>query len=214
MDERDLSAIRREYLDLPLTRATLAASPLQQFEIWFEQHRQLDPDNATAMVLATASAEGYPSARVVLLKQFDKHGFSWFTDYRSHKGQQLAQNPRAELLFYWPLLDRQVRINGSVERLEPRSAREYFAQRPRGSQLSAAVSCQSHRIDNRAELEAAAEKLQAQLGDAPVPCPKDWGGYRLVPERFEFWQGRPSRLHDRLYYQRQGETWEVGRLAP
>ncbi|WP_421861870.1 pyridoxamine 5'-phosphate oxidase [Motiliproteus sp.] len=210
----DLTRIRREYLAESFDEGDLLDQPHQQFQRWFEQHRRLDPANATAMVLATASEQGLPSARIVLLKHFDQHGFCWYTDYRSLKGQQLAQNPQAELLFYWPELDRQVRIGGHVERLDRGSAEQYFSERPRGSQLSAAISHQSYPVGNRQQLEQQVEALSRQLDGKTVDCPDQWGGYRLRPVRYEFWQGRENRLHDRLVFCLEQGNWQVQRLAP
>ena len=210
----NLSAVRREYHSARFDRADLAPYPHQQFGRWLEQHSELDPANATAMVLATANESGQPSARIVLLKHFDAEGFCWYTDYRSAKGQQLADNPQAELLFYWPELDRQVRINGTVEKLSREAAERYFTERPRGSQLSAAASHQSHRVAGRSELEAQVRQLEQSLNQSDVPCPSYWGGYRLCPRRFEFWQGRENRLHDRLVYQIDDNEWRIERLAP
>ncbi|MEH6472854.1 MAG: pyridoxamine 5'-phosphate oxidase [Halopseudomonas sp.] len=210
----DLTSIRREYLSETLSEQQLAASPLQQFSRWFGQHQQLDPQNATAMVLATASEQGQPAARVVLLKHYDGDGFCWYSDYRSHKGQALAVNPQAELLFYWRELDRQVRISGTVELLDRASAEKYFAERPRGSQLSAAASFQSQVVNSRGQLEQQVEGLAERYRDQSIPCPEQWGGYRLRPLRYEFWQGREDRLHDRLVYCYEQEAWVVTRLSP
>ncbi|RDE24125.1 pyridoxamine 5'-phosphate oxidase [Motiliproteus coralliicola] len=218
---QDLTRIRREYLAESFDEQDLQEQPHQQFHRWFEQHRQLDPANATAMVLATASEQGLPSARIVLLKHFDQGGYCWYTDYRSLKGQQLAANPQAELLFYWPELDRQVRISGQVEKLERASAEQYFSERPRGSQLSAAISHQSHPVADRQQLERQVESLERKLDGDAVCCPQQWGGYRLVPQRYEFWQGRENRLHDRLVYSldqdiegQERDAWRIQRLAP
>jgi len=212
--ERDLRDLRREYVAEPLQEAGMAADPVQQFERWFEQIVQLQPDSANAMVLATANSDGCPAARVVLLKHFDAAGFCWYSDYRSHKGQELAANPQAELLFYWPQLERQVRIWGHVSRLERADAERYFAQRPRGSQISAAAGSQSAVVGSREDLVAAAMDLEERYHAQPIPCPPHWGGYRLAPERFEFWQGRENRLHDRVVYGRQLNGWQLVRLAP
>lgn len=218
---QDLTRVRREYLAESFDEQHLLDQPHQQFQHWFEQHRQLDPANATAMVLATASDQGMPSARIVLLKHYDQQGFCWYTDYRSLKGQQLAANAQAELLFYWPELDRQVRISGQVEKLDRASAEQYFSERPRGSQLSAAISHQSHPVADRQQLEQQVDELVQQLDGAEVECPAQWGGYRLIPLRYEFWQGRENRLHDRLVFIRNpGEitetqgAWAIERLAP
>lgn len=213
-DKVDLKSLRREYTVGDLNREDLLADPFGQFGVWFEQALEAYSDEATAMVLATADAEGMPSARVVLLKQYDAQGLSWFTDYRSEKGQQLSLNPQAELLFYWPDLTRQIRIRGQVEKLPADEGKLYFSQRPLGSQLSAAASCQSHPVESRSVLEQAVAALQVQFPEGNVECPVSWGGYRLKPERFEFWQGRPSRLHDRFVYQLNQDHWTIQRLQP
>lgn len=211
----DLTGIRREYQSESFSEGSLAASPKQQFDRWFTHYRELEPINATAMVLATASAQGQPAARIVLLKHYDDQGFCWYTDYSSLKGQALADNPEAELLFYWPELDRQVRISGSVEKLDRASAEHYFNDRPRGSQISAAASFQSSVVKDRIQLESQVDQLQQQYQDLSVACPSRWGGYRLQPRRFEFWQGRESRLHDRLVYNLNSSgQWLVERLSP
>ncbi|MFT6915656.1 MAG: pyridoxamine 5'-phosphate oxidase [Motiliproteus sp.] len=210
----DLSAIRREYRSEPFTESELDAEPTRQFERWFAQYRQLGPDNATAMVLATASVECAPSARIVLLKHYDDEGFCWYSDYSSHKGRSLATNPQAELLFYWPELDRQVRIAGQVRQLDRANAQRYFSERPRGSQISAAASHQSQQVAGREQLTLQVDALSARYSDQTIPCPERWGGYQLVPQRYEFWQGRENRLHDRLVYTLTEGDWIVTRLAP
>ena len=211
----DLTDIRREYQSVSFSETTLEISPKQQFDSWFEHYRELQPINPTAMVLATASDQGQPAARVVLLKHYDDQGFCWYTDYSSHKGQALASNPEAELLFYWPELDRQIRISGSVEKLDRDSAEHYFDERPRGSQISAAASFQSSVVKDRIQLESQVDQLQQKYQDLSVPCPSRWGGYRLQPRRYEFWQGRESRLHDRLVYSLSSSgQWLVERLSP
>jgi len=210
----DYKALRREYQAKTLDTADLAADPVEQFGRWFGEIELLMPTDATSMTLATANAAGMPSARIVLLKHFDADGFCWYTDYRSHKGQDLAQNPQAELMFYWPQLERQVRISGTVERLPDGSGQIYFAERPLGSRLSAAASHQSAVVDSRATLEQRVEALRARHADGQVPKPEQWGGYRLRPLAFEFWQGRENRLHDRLRYRLQDNTWVIERLQP
>lgn len=214
-NENDLSAVRREYQTDQLDEADLDSCPKSQFDRWFEQYQQQTPINATAMILSTASEQGEPSARVVLLKHYDTTGFCWYSDYQSQKGQALAANPQAELLFYWPELDRQVRIFGRVELLGRDSAQRYFSERPRGSQISAAAACQSQVVSGRQQLEQQVEVLQKRYQGGSVPCPESWGGYRLIPSRYEFWQGRESRLHDRLVYRLDSSGgWHIERLAP
>jgi pyridoxamine 5'-phosphate oxidase len=202
--------MRRAYDGPALDEASLAPTWLEQFERWFAEARGLRERNA--MVLATASADGAPSARSVLLKAVDQHGFVFFTNLRSRKGQDLAANPRAALVFPWVTLQRQVIVTGRAELLPDADNDAYFASRPLGSQLSAAVSPQSAVIASRAELEAARERLAA--GGGAVPRPPHWGGVRVVPDAVEFWQGRPERLHDRLRFRRDGGRWTVERLAP
>lgn len=207
-------ALRREYQAKSLGRADLQQDPVDQFSRWLEEAREALPDDATSMTLATADADGTPSARIVLLKHFDAEGFCWYTDYRSRKGRELAANPRAELLFYWPALERQVRITGTVERLPEAFGETYFNERPVGSRLSAAASHQSAVIASRALLDERVEQLRSACPDGRIPKPQDWGGYRLRPLRFEFWQGRASRLHDRFSFRLEDGRWIVERLQP
>mgnify|MGYP001026368423 CR=1 FL=1 len=210
----EISALRREYVAAGLHRRDMLADPLDQFRSWMEAALEAYPDDATSMTLATADADGWPAARIVLLKRFDTEGFCWFTDFRSDKGVQLKQNPKAELMFYWRGLERQVRIRGRVEQLPHVEGETYFHQRPRGSQLSAAASHQSHVIDHRASLEQRVEALDQAHADAVIPCPDTWGGYRLIPQQIEFWQGRENRLHDRFRYTLVDGQWQLERLQP
>lgn len=214
-DSPKISALRREYVAAGLHRSDLAADPLEQFGHWMDQALEAYPDDATSMTLATAGADGWPAARIVLLKRFDPQGFCWFTDFRSDKGVQLQQNPKAELMFYWRGMERQVRIRGRVEPLEHAVGETYFHERPRGSQLSAAASHQSQPVDHRMTLERCVAELERQFDEAEIPCPLTWGGYRLVPEAYEFWQGRENRLHDRFRYTLSDTSnWQVERLQP
>jgi pyridoxamine 5'-phosphate oxidase len=210
-----LADIRREYNCDSLNRNQLEADPFRQMHLWLDQAKQAELKDATAMTLATSDHNNLPDARIVLLKQLDERGFCWYTDYSSHKGQQLADNPQACLLFHWRELDRQVRVQGRVEKINGTEADQYFASRPLQSRLSAAASSQSQAIDSRAELEAKVAQLQQQYDDH-VPRPADWGGYRLLPARFEFWQGRENRLHDRFNYEKSdnGNHWLISRLQP
>lgn len=197
----------------PLDREHLASDPIEQFVVWFETAREVAP-LAEAMTLATVDADGAPDARMVLLKGFGPDGFRFFTNYESAKARELAVNPRCALILYWRELDRQVRIRGAVSRLPDSDSDEYFASRPRDSQIGAAVSPQSRPIE-RDELDRRYEELAAELGDAAVPRPEHWGGYLVSPDAIEFWQGREGRMHDRFLYARvPAGGWRIERLAP
>jgi len=198
----------------PLTEKGVENDPLAQFARWYGEAQVTEKPLPDAVALATATPAGHPSLRMVLLKGFDAHGFVFYTNFRSRKGRELARNPRAALLFYWGEIGRQVRIDGRVEKLMARESDEYFATRPRGSQLSAWASPQSALVAGRGLLERRFAALARKYPDA-VPRPPQWGGYRLVPEAFEFWQGREDRLHDRIHYRRvRGGRWRIERLAP
>jgi pyridoxamine 5'-phosphate oxidase len=197
----------------PLRRADLDPDPLRQFAAWFAQAADA-VDAPEAVVLATATAAGAPSARMVLLKGFDQRGFVFYTNYFSRKGQEIAQNPRAAMLFHWTPLGRQVRIEGVVHRIDAAESDAYFRTRPPGSRLSAAASPQSRPVASRDVLEAAVAELASRHPDGDVPRPEEWGGLRLVASRFEFWQHGDDRLHDRFGYRREGEIWTVERLGP
>lgn len=212
----DLAAIRKNYSLKELTEESVQADPVSQFEIWMEEALQANVLEATAMVLSTVNAEGFPSARVVLLKGVQNGGFVFFTNYQSRKSQELAQNPRAALTFFWPELERQIRLEGSVGRVADKVSDAYFATRPFGSQIGAWASPQSHEIDSRETIEKAmrlyTEKYQEE---GKISRPSHWGGYALYPTQLEFWQGRPDRLHDRILYKKEEEEgWTVVRLAP
>jgi pyridoxamine 5'-phosphate oxidase len=210
----DLTAIRREYERAGLSESELAADPVDQFRLWLEQVQAVDPLEFTAMTLATADREGRPSARVVLLKGVDERGFVFYTNYESRKAREMDENPRAALVFYWSVLDRQVRVEGVVERTTREESEAYFASRPLGSRVGAWASPQSRVIGGREELERRVREVEAHFGEE-VPLPDTWGGFRLRHEMVEFWQGRLSRLHDRLCYVRLPEGgWRVERLAP
>ncbi|HEX5387838.1 MAG TPA: pyridoxamine 5'-phosphate oxidase [Gemmatimonadales bacterium] len=206
--------IRRDYARARLDEGDVAADPYTQFGRWFEDARRAELGDANAMVLATATPDGTPSARVVLLKGFDQGGFTFFTDYRSQKGRELAANPRAALVFYWRELERQVRIAGSVGRAPAAASDAYFRSRPRASRLSAWASHQSECVESRAALEARVRELDARYPGDDVPLPPYWGGFVVVPDRVEFWQGRENRLHDRINYTRTGGGWLTERLSP
>src|SRR5688500_3268117 len=208
-----LTDSRREYLGEPLSESESDPDPFLQFARWFEQIHVVDPD-PTAMALATATADGRPPSRMVLLKGMDARGLVFFTNYESRKAQELAQTGRASLLFYWRALERQVRVDGIVEKVSDAESDAYFASRPLESRWSVYASNQSEVIESRAALESRYDVARHLYGDH-IPRPAWWGGYRVLPDEFEFWQGRPSRLHDRLRYQRQPEgAWRRDRLAP
>jgi pyridoxamine 5'-phosphate oxidase len=196
----------------PLEPELVAADPIEQFESWFAEAERAVP-LAEAMTLATVDADGAPNARMVLLKGFGPDGFRFFTNYESAKGRELAANGRGALVIYWRELDRQVRIRGDVERLPAGDSDAYFASRPHDSQIAAAISPQSRPIQ-REELDRLYEELAAELGQSDPQRPEHWGGYLLRPEEIEFWQGRESRMHDRLVYRRRPDGWEIERLAP
>ena len=210
-----LADIRREYMLAGLSEGDLEPNALGQFQKWFQETLQAGVVEPNAAVLATADASGTPSARLILVKGIDDRGFSFFTNYESRKGRELAQNPKAALVFPWIELERQVCITGSISRLSREEAAAYFKVRPRGSRLSAWASKQSQVIRSRAELEERVKQLERQYPGEEIPLPPNWGGYLLAPREIEFWQGRPNRLHDRLRYARQPDnTWRIERLSP
>jgi len=209
-----LADIRREYLGEPLSEAHSDPDPMRQFSVWFEQVRDIEAD-PTAMALATATPGGRPSVRTVLLKEMDDRGFVFYTNYQSRKAREMEATGRASLLFYWGSLERQVRIDGAVERVSPAKSDAYFETRPPDSRLSVYASRQSETIESRDALDEVFERVKRTYGDGPVPRPDWWGGYRVVPDEFEFWQGRVNRLHDRLRYVKLGDgAWRRERLAP
>ena len=197
-----------------LDEKTIERDPIKQFQTWLNDAFEAGLPLPEAMTLATATADGKPSARMVLLKQVDQAGFVFYTNYNSAKAEQLDANPYAALVFYWAKLDRQVRIEGSISRTSREESLAYFATRPRESQIGAWASEQSEVISSRAELEQRAAELEKQYRDREIECPEHWGGYRLRPERIEFWKSRLGRLHDRILYQREGDAWSITRLAP
>lgn len=198
----------------PLREQDLDSDPLGQFPIWFEQAREAGVRAPEAAALATASPDGAPSLRMVLVKEFSESGFVFFTNYGSEKGRELSANPRAALLFHWDPLGRQVRITGPVQRTSAAESAAYARSRPRGSQLSALASPQSEVLADRRQLEQRVAELQERYGEGELPAPENWGGFRLTAETVEFWQQRHDRLHDRLRYRRAGDGWVMERLAP
>lgn len=207
--------LRVDYAVGKLELADVAADPYTQFTRWFADAQAAQVLEPNAMTLATADADGIPSARIVLLKGFDSNGFSFYTNYESLKGRELAANPNAALCFFWPTLERQVRIVGRVERVSRAESEAYFHSRPLGSQIGAWASQQSEVIGSRDELEARESSLRMKFAGAVVPLPQFWGGYRVMAANVEFWQGRPSRLHDRLRYLRHADgSWKIDRLSP
>jgi pyridoxamine 5'-phosphate oxidase len=215
MSDIDPTQHRREYGGRRLLESDVDADPLHQFRVWYNDAVEAGIDLPNAMTLATANARGVPSARMVLLKEADERGFVFYTNVASHKARELATNPRASLLFYWNPLDRQVRVTGTAETIPRRQAEAYFHSRPFESQAAAAASNQSRQIPARDVLEARFEELRVRFeADGRVPVPPDWGGYRVLPDEVEFWQGGLHRLHDRLLYRRDGAKWSVVRLAP
>jgi pyridoxamine 5'-phosphate oxidase len=205
---------RREYTKASLDESQVAADPVAQFAAWFFKATHSGLVEPTAMTLATSTREGRPSARIVLLKNFGPDGFVFYTDYRSRKSEELIDNPRAALLFYWDELERQVRIMGNVSKLSREQSESYYRTRPQGSQVGAWASRQSSVLKNRAELEERVREAIARFGNDLVPLPDHWGGWSVVPYEFEFWQGRPDRLHDRIRYRRHASGWTIDRLSP
>ena len=197
-----------------LDEQTIDREPINQFKRWFDDAIASGMKLPEAMTLATATRDGRPSARVVLLKDVDNEGFVFFTNYRSAKARDLEANPQAALVFYWSQFDRQVRVEGTVERVSAEESRTYFKTRPRESQIGAWASPQSDIIENRELLETRVAELEQLYGDGEIECPEHWGGYRVKPTRIEFWKGRLGRLHDRIVYERDGMHWNINRLAP
>lgn len=212
----DLTALRQNYARQALSEHDVLPDPVAQFAIWFQEAVDSQVSEPNAMTLATANRQGRPSARTVLLKGFDQRGFVFYTNYESRKGQELAENPQAALLFTWLTLERQVRMEGTVQKTDATESQIYFQKRPKSSQIGAWASPQSRVIADRSQLEIKEAELTDQYaGSVVLPLPPFWGGYRLVPDLIEFWQGRPSRLHDRICYTlRENGAWQLQRLAP
>ena len=216
MDPRDVANLRREYETQGLRRAELLPDPIAQFSVWFSGAVEAGLPDVNAIALATATPQGQPSARIVLLKGIDERGFVFFTNYHSQKGRELDANPQAAFTIFWVQLERQIRVRGRVEKTSREESLAYFHSRPRGSQLGAWVSKQSEVIDARRILEGRLAEMTERFASAPIEIPPHWGGYRIVPAEIEFWQGRSNRLHDRFRYTREGDglSWRLERLAP
>lgn len=212
----DVGSLRREFLKYGLSRKELHDDPLQQFARWFDQARQTDMPDPTAMILATVGSDGQPSQRTVLLKYFDENGFVFYTNYESRKAREMAENARVSLLFLWMELERQIKICGTAEKVSAAESAKYFLSRPKESQLAAWVSSQSHRLSSRQILMQKFQEMKQKIGEGKIPVPSFWGGYRVIPHQVEFWQGRENRLHDRFVYSKNPESalWTIERLAP
>ena len=211
----DIAGLRHEYIGEGLRRADLDPNPIKQFDTWFAAAIKAGIRDANAMSLATATTEGKPSVRVVLLKTFDEAGFVFFTNYLSSKGRNLDENPRAALVLYWMEVERQIRIEGTIEKVSREESEAYFRTRPFGAQIGAWASQQSEVLDARRVLDARLAEMTQRFAGGDIPLPPHWGGYRLKPQTIEFWQGRTNRLHDRLRYTRQSnDSWLIDRLAP
>lgn len=211
---QDIASIRTDYLLKTLSEDEVAASPIGQFTTWWDEAVKSEVEEVNAMTLATATPDGIPSARIVLLKSYDEKGFEFFTNYNSQKGREITENPRVALVFFWKELQRQVRIEGTIQKTTVSESDNYFHSRPTGSQIGAWSSPQSQVIASRAVLESNEQKYRTQFGDS-IPRPPHWGGYVVLPVKIEFWQGRHSRLHDRIQYTRLNDgSWKIERLAP
>jgi pyridoxamine 5'-phosphate oxidase len=207
--------LRKEYTFLGLSETQAHSNPFEQFKLWFDQAVAAQLPEPNAMTIATATLDGKPSARMVLLKDCDERGFVFYTNYQSNKGQQLIENPWGAIVFWWAQLERQVRIEGRVEKVSDAESDEYFNSRPIGSQLGAWASNQSQVVESREVLERQLEQLKEEYENKDVPRPPHWGGFRVIPDEIEFWQGRPNRLHDRLLYRRgENGSWIIQRLSP
>ena len=213
MEIKNLAELRREYSREELSETSVEPDPFAQFTTWFNEYLNSKPLEPSAMVISTTDG-GRPSSRVVLLKGFDREGFVFFTNYGSKKALELEANPQAALHFFWPELERQVNVSGPVTKTSREESETYFALRPIESRIGAWASQQSRVLQNRQELEDRVAELRARFEGGDIPCPEFWGGYRVIPEHFEFWQGRPSRLHDRICYEQDSGEWTIFRLSP
>ena len=211
---KQIADIRTDYKLKSLSESDVSGNPFTQFGVWWDEAIEANLEEVNAMTLSTASKDGRPSSRIMLLKGYDEKGFVFFTNYESNKGKNIAENPYVSLLFFWKELERQVRIEGSIEKLETEYSDEYFYSRPVGSRIGAWASKQSRSIESRAVLEADFKEIANQFDGIEVPRPDHWGGYRVVPNKIEFWQGRSNRLHDRIVYEPVNNDWRIKRLSP
>lgn len=215
MNEQDIQNLRQDYSAATLSEKEISPNPIKQFDKWFNEALAAHVHEPNAMTLATATPDGRPSARIVLLKGFNQDGFSFYTNYLSRKGKELAKNPLASVVFFWGPMERQVRIEGTIEKLSREQSEAYFHSRPKGSQIGAVVSPQSQEIADRKMLDDKMQQLEAEYADKEIPKPSYWGGYIIKPRLIEFWQGRSSRLHDRIVYKKvDNKNWKIVRLAP
>lgn len=211
----DIASIRKDYAQAELDEQSVLKNPFEQFEKWFQEALKSEIVEPTAMILSTVNSDAQPFQRTVLLKTFSEDGFVFYTNYESRKANQLSTNPKVSLLFPWYSLERQVAITGVVKKISVKESLKYFLSRPHGSQLGAWVSNQSEVITSRSILETKLEQMKQKFKDGKIPLPDHWGGYRVIPDSIEFWQGRKSRLHDRIFFEKESETtWNISRLSP
>lgn len=212
--DKNLNNIRREYMSQGLNEASMMQDPLDQFDFWLDEVLETDILDPLAATLATVNTKGIPSARIILIKEVDAEGFVFYTNYNSKKGFDMSQNPNVCLNFFWDVMDRQIRITGTIKKVDASQSENYFHSRPRESQIMATASPQSSAIPNRAHLDTAYLDIESTLEGRSIPRPENWGGYKITPYEMEFWQGRPSRLHDRVLYTHHNGEWTKTRLAP